>query len=62
MHRLNSVSPEFTQGRTKELLDTAERAFGTLPSATKVMTNSSCRFGLHGRLRMEKPTSVRQWP
>lgn len=40
MQRLNSVNPELAQGRTKELLNTVEQAFGTIPNTAKVMANS----------------------
>lgn len=40
MQRLNSVNPAVAQGRTKELLDTVERAMGSIPNAAKVMANS----------------------
>lgn len=40
MQRLNSVSPDSAQDRTKELLETVEQAFGTIPNTAKVMANS----------------------
>ena len=40
MQRLNSVNPENAQGRTKELLDTVQQAFGVTPNVAKVMANS----------------------
>jgi alkylhydroperoxidase family enzyme len=40
MQRLNSVNPEVAEGRTKELLDTVEQAFGVIPNTAKVMANS----------------------
>lgn len=40
MQRLNSVNPEDAQGRTKELLETVQQAFGVVPNAAKVMANS----------------------
>jgi alkylhydroperoxidase family enzyme len=40
MQRLNSVSPQEAQGRTKELLDTVQQAFGMIPNTAKVMANS----------------------
>lgn len=40
MQHLNSVNSESTQGRTKELLDTVEQAFGVIPNTAKVMANS----------------------
>lgn len=40
MQRLNSVNPELAQGRTRELLNTVEQAFGTIPNTAKVMANS----------------------
>lgn len=40
MQRLNSVNPQVAQGRTKELLDTVQQAFGLIPNTAKVMANS----------------------
>ncbi len=40
MQRLNSVSPEAATGRTKELLDTVQQAFGVVPNVARVMANS----------------------
>lgn len=40
MQRLNSVNPELAEGRTRELLDTVQQAFGVIPNAVKVMANS----------------------
>jgi len=40
MQRLNSVNPQVAQGRTKELLDTMQQAFGMIPNTAKVMANS----------------------
>ena len=40
MQRLQSVNPQVAQGRTKELLDTVQQAFGVIPNAAKVMANS----------------------
>ncbi|WDI41968.1 carboxymuconolactone decarboxylase family protein [Bremerella sp. P1] len=40
MQRLNSVQPENAEARAKELLDTVQQAFGTVPNAAKVMANS----------------------
>lgn len=40
MQRLNSVNPQEAQGRTKELLDTVQQAFGMIPNTAKVMANS----------------------
>lgn len=40
MQRLNSVNPEVAQGRTKELFDTVQQAFGVIPNTAKVMANS----------------------
>ena len=40
MQRLNSVNPELAEGRTKELLDTVQQAFGVIPNTAKVMANS----------------------
>ena len=38
--RMNSVEPQAATGRTKELLDTVQQAFGAVPNAAKVMANS----------------------
>lgn len=40
MQRLQSVDPQTATGRTKELLDTVQQAFGLVPNATRVMANS----------------------
>ena len=40
MQRLNSINPELAEGRTKDLLDTVQQAFGTIPNTAKVMANS----------------------
>lgn len=40
MQRLNSVDPQVAQGRTRELLDTVQQAFGMVPNTAKVMANS----------------------
>ncbi len=40
MQRLNSISPQVAQGRTRELLDTVQQAFGVVPNAARVMANS----------------------
>ena len=40
MQRLNSINPETAQGKTKQLLDTVNRAFGLIPNTAKVMANS----------------------
>lgn len=40
MQRLNSVNPQSAQGRTKELLDTVQQAFGVIPNTARVMANS----------------------
>ena len=40
MQRLNSVDPQFATGRTKELLDTVQQAFGMVPNTARVMANS----------------------
>ena len=40
MQRLNSVEPKTAQGRTKELLETVQQAFGVVPNTAKVMANS----------------------
>lgn len=40
MQRVQSVNPQVAQGRTKELLDTVQQAFGMIPNVAKVMANS----------------------
>lgn len=40
MQRLNSVNPQVATGRTKELLDTVQQAFGMVPNTARVMANS----------------------
>jgi alkylhydroperoxidase family enzyme len=45
MQRLNSVNPEVAEGRTKELLETVEQAFGVIPNTAKVMANSPAVLG-----------------
>ncbi|PHR95097.1 MAG: peroxidase [Blastopirellula sp.] len=40
MQRLNAVNPETAQGRTKELLNNVNEAFGMIPNTAKVMANS----------------------
>jgi len=40
MQRLHSVNPQVAQGRTKELLDTVQQAFGVIPNTARVMANS----------------------
>lgn len=40
MQRIRSVEPKTAQGRTRELLETVERAFGVIPNAATVMANS----------------------
>ena len=40
MQRLESVNPELAQGRTKELFDAVQQAFGVIPNTAKVMANS----------------------
>ncbi len=40
MQRLHSVNPELAQGRTKELFETVEQAFGIIPNTVRVMANS----------------------
>lgn len=40
MQRIHSVEPSKAQGRTKELLETVDNAFGTTPNVAKVMANS----------------------
>ena len=37
MQRLNSVNPQFAQGRTRELLVTVQKAFGVVPNTAKVI-------------------------
>lgn len=41
MQRLTLVNPAEAQGQTKELLDTVQQAFGTVPNVAKVLANSS---------------------
>lgn len=41
MQRLNLFNPQLAQGRTKELLDAVEQAFGTVPNTVRVMANSA---------------------
>lgn len=45
MQRLNSVNPQVAEGRTKELLETVEQAFGVIPNTAKVMANSPAVLG-----------------
>lgn len=40
MQRLKSVNPHVAQGRTKELLDTVQQAFGVIPNTARMMANS----------------------
>ncbi|WP_425619106.1 carboxymuconolactone decarboxylase family protein [Anatilimnocola sp. NA78] len=40
MQRLISVNPQVATGRTKELLDTVQQAFGMVPNTARVMANS----------------------
>jgi alkylhydroperoxidase family enzyme len=40
MQRIHSVNPQIAQGRTKDLLDTVQHAFGMIPNTAKVMANS----------------------
>lgn len=40
MQRLHSVNPQLAQGRTRELLDTVQQAFGVIPNTARVMANS----------------------
>jgi len=40
MQRLKSVNPQIAQGRTKELLETVQQAFGAIPNTARVMANS----------------------
>lgn len=40
MQRIHSVEPDKAQGRTRELLDAAEKTFGTVPNVARVMANS----------------------
>jgi hypothetical protein len=41
MQRIHSVEPKTAQGRTKELLETVQQAFGVIPNTAKVMANST---------------------
>ena len=45
MQRLISVNPQAAQGRTKELFDTVQQAFGVIPNTAKVMANSPAVLG-----------------
>ncbi len=40
MQRIHSVEPKTAQGRTRELLDTVQQAFGVIPNVARVMANS----------------------
>ncbi|MEI8383965.1 MAG: carboxymuconolactone decarboxylase family protein [Planctomycetota bacterium] len=45
MQRLHSVNPQLAQGRTRELLDTVQQAFGVIPNTARVMANSPAVLG-----------------
>ena len=40
MQRLHSVKPDTAQGRTHELLETVQQAFGGVPNVARVIANS----------------------
>lgn len=40
MQRLKSINPQVAQGRTKELFETVQAAFGMIPNTVQVMANS----------------------
>ncbi len=40
MQRLNTVNPEFAEGRTKQLFAAVEQSLGVIPNTAKVMANS----------------------
>ena len=40
MQRLPAIDPAQATGRTQELLQTVQGAFGTIPNTAKVMANS----------------------
>ena len=40
MQRIHYVEPKTAQGRTRELLDTVQQAFGVIPNVARVMANS----------------------
>lgn len=40
MQRISSVNPESARGRSKELIEQVQQAFGTIPNAVKVMALS----------------------
>lgn len=40
MQRLPSIDPRTAQGRTRELLDAVQAAFGSVPNVARVMANS----------------------
>lgn len=40
MQRVQSIQPEQARGRTRELLDTVQQAFGMIPNTAKLMANS----------------------
>jgi len=41
MQRIHSIDPQLAQGRTKELFDSVQKAFGVIPNTAKVMANSA---------------------
>ncbi len=45
MQRLHSVDPQLAQGRTRQLLDTVQQAFGVIPNTARVMANSPAVLG-----------------
>ena len=58
MQRLHSINPQLAQGRTKELLDTVQQAFGVIPNTAKVMANSP-----HGHIPYRSfPANRESWP
>lgn len=40
MQRIQSIEPSKAQGRTKELLETVQQAFGVIPNTARMMANS----------------------
>lgn len=40
MQRIDSIDPLSSQGRTKELLNTVQQAFGMIPNTARMMANS----------------------
>jgi alkylhydroperoxidase family enzyme len=40
MQRIHSIDPQVAQGRTKEMFDTVQQAFGMIPNTARVMANS----------------------